>query len=117
MQKLGDVNFILEDVLDNLAQEKFKTQEIYQIFYSEAIKNKKAKEIYVDGGSPRIKINNQTIRRKKFKLNKKTKSLIRDLFKNYEEHELQYHEIFGIIHFYIMSHRPDLGLVNFYYGP
>ena len=124
--KMGELNFILEDLINNLADvEKMDMEDILKLFASELTKYPKSREKYEDGGYPKFYIvisKNEAYeyrisKRKNSRINKRTlqecKALIKEYVKN---QELQWGEILYVVYGYICIHRPDIKNNDFFYG-
>ena len=114
MKKLGDLNFILEDLIDYLFDhENMNGNQFLNIIYKELQLYPHAQEEYNDGSHPVFK-NIKTVQKiKAINKLKKFKSLIKKYVK---EHDLQWGEVLYIVYGYLMIHRPDKNLIHFSYS-
>ena len=122
MEKLGDVNFDLEELVEKLStEEKLMSSDLYILFYQTCKKlYKRGREVYTeDNKNPVLYVTKKRVRLstlKKYKLNRKNTLALDNLIRKYKNHDLQWGEILYILHGYIMIHRQDLVDCQFYYG-
>ena len=124
---MGELNFILEELIDNLAEvEKLQMDSILKLFAIELKHYPDAQEEYEDGSRPKFYLIDENGDAYEYKIairknskinNKKTIQKFKRLIKYYvQKQDLQWGEILYTVYGYICIHRPDIKNYDFFYG-
>lgn len=113
MKKLGDLNFVLENIVNFLCdKENLDTHHILNYVYKELQKYPEAREEYEDGTFPKYKNKGSNKRIKSIYISKKFNSLIKTYV---NDHDLQWGELLYLVYGYLMIHRNSSTLKYFSY--
>tara|TARA_Y100000034_G_C6908653_1_gene422542 strand:- start:4025 stop:4375 length:351 start_codon:yes stop_codon:yes gene_type:complete len=116
MKKLGDLNFELEDIIEEMESCNRGWREIISTFSHSLKKFQNNQEEYLDGSNPKLILirNNRKLKITPLK-NEKVQNLVRAYVK---DHDLQWGEVLYIVYGYLMIHSPQSkDIDSFYYGP
>lgn len=108
MRRLGDINFLLEDYINEQIVQKNKSiLSIFSSLLKELSNYKNNQEIYENNKSPILFYNNKKV--KKTKSNKKLNLLV----KEYIKHDLQWGEIIFIVYGYLHIHYNSVKRIQY----